>query len=85
MFGGLAFMLNGNMCCGVLGKMLVLRLGEVGSSAALREPNTRLMDFSGKPMKTMVYVDPAGFASEAALRDWVGRAAKFVSGLPSKG
>jgi TfoX/Sxy family transcriptional regulator of competence genes len=85
MFGGIAFLLKGNMCCGVLGKRLVLRLGKEGSSGALREPHTRLMDFTGTPMKTMVYVDPEGFASDAALRDWVGRAAKFVSGLASKG
>lgn len=84
MFGGLAFLLDGNMCCGVLRNLLVLRLGEDGAAEALLEPHTRLMDFTGKPMKSMVYVDPAGFATDAALRDWVRRAIAFASALPVK-
>src|SRR5438046_187314 len=76
MFGGLAFLLNGNMCCGVLGDLLIVRLGEGGASKALREPHTRPMDFTGTKSKNMVYIDPAGVAADAALRDWVGRAAR---------
>ena len=53
MFGGIAFMLNGHMCCGVLEKNLVLRLGESAAAQALTKPHTRLMDFTGKPLKTM--------------------------------
>ena len=68
MFGGLAFMVKGNMCCGVLGARLVLRLGEEAAADALREPHTRLMDFTGKPMKSMVYVAPEGYHQDAALR-----------------
>jgi TfoX/Sxy family transcriptional regulator of competence genes len=63
MFGGLAFLLNGNMCCGVVSDQLMLRLGESGAAEALTEPHTRLMDFTGKPMKSMVYVDPTGLTS----------------------
>jgi TfoX/Sxy family transcriptional regulator of competence genes len=84
MFGGLAFLIRGHMCCGVLADTLVLRLGEDGAALALREPGTRPMDFTEKPMKSMVYVNPAGFASDKALRDWVGRALAFVSSLPAK-
>lgn len=84
MFGGLAFLLHGNMCCGVLQDQLVLRLGAEGVSDALREPHTRLMDFTGKPMKTMVYVAPLGFADDGQLAAWVKRALAFASSLPAK-
>jgi TfoX/Sxy family transcriptional regulator of competence genes len=84
MFGGLAFLLNGNMCCGVLNDLLVLRLGKEGTSEALREPHTRRMDFTGKPSSNMVYVAVEGYASEPALRDWIGRAVSFTLSLPAK-
>src|SRR5688572_24181506 len=84
MFGGLAFMLNGNMCCGVMKDQLMLRLGEEGAAEALAQPNARPMDFTGRPMKGMVYVAPAGLASEEDLRGWVQRAVDFASTLPAK-
>jgi TfoX/Sxy family transcriptional regulator of competence genes len=84
MFGGLAFLLNGNMCCGVTGDRLMLRLGEDGAREALAEPHARPMDFTGKPMKSMIYVEPAGIASEEDLRKWVGRAVAFAASLPAK-
>jgi TfoX/Sxy family transcriptional regulator of competence genes len=85
MFGGLSFLLNGNMCCGVVNDLLVLRLGEKGAAEALTEPHTRLMDFTGKPMKSMVYVAPDGAKSNEALQEWVRRAVAFASSLPAKG
>jgi TfoX/Sxy family transcriptional regulator of competence genes len=84
MFGGLAFLVDGHMCCGVLGTTLVLRLGEEGAAEALREPHTRPMDFTGKPMKSMIYVAPEGYGPDAALRRWVRQAVAFVSSLPAK-
>ena len=84
MFGGLAFMHQGNMCCGVIGKNLVLRLGEEGATEALVEAHTRPMDFTGRPTKTMIYVALKGYASDEALEQWVGNALKFVSTLPAK-
>lgn len=84
MFGGIAFMLHGNMCCGVQDKYLVLRLGEEEAAAALEEPYTREMDFTGRPLKSMVYVSPKGFHSDDALKDWIHRALKFVKTLPPK-
>ncbi|HEX6864385.1 MAG TPA: TfoX/Sxy family protein [Thermoanaerobaculia bacterium] len=84
MFGGLAFLLNGNMCCGVMKDQLMLRLGESGAAEALAEPHTRPMDFTGRPMKNMIYVEPAGLVSEEALRKWVGQAVAFASSLPAK-
>ncbi len=84
MFGGLAFMLNGNMVCGVMKTDLVLRLGEAGTKAALAEPHTRDMDFTGKPLKSMVYVEPAGWKSDAQLKTWIERALTFAKTLPAK-
>jgi TfoX/Sxy family transcriptional regulator of competence genes len=85
MFGGLAFLLDGNMCCGVLGDRLVLRLGAEGPAEALGEPHTHPMDFTGKAIASMVYVAPEGYATESALRGWVKRAVSFASSLPAKG
>lgn len=83
MFGGIAFMLDGNMACGVIGEDLMLRLGP-DAERALAKPHTRPMDFTGKPMKTTIYVDPEGTASDEALAAWVDAAADFASILPPK-
>ena len=83
MFGGLAFMLDGHMCCGIVGGDLMLRLGVDGADAALARPHVRPMDFTGKPMSGMVYVAPEGVRGKA-LRGWVGRARAFVRTLPPK-
>src|SRR5579862_4792816 len=71
MFGGLAFMVNGRMCCGVLKTDLVLRLTPERAAASLCHPHTRPMDFTGKPMKSMIYVCATGTDSEKALAAWV--------------
>jgi TfoX/Sxy family transcriptional regulator of competence genes len=84
MFGGLAFLLNGHMACGVQGSLLVLRLGPEGAAAALQRPHTRPMDFTGKPLAGMVYVEPDGWRREAELRNWLGKAVRFARGLPPK-
>ena len=85
MFGGIAFLHRGNMACGVIGETLMLRLGADLADAALDEPHTRPMDFTGRPMKGMLYVDPPGFATDAALDAWVARALAFTETLPPKG
>jgi TfoX/Sxy family transcriptional regulator of competence genes len=84
MFGGLAFLVNGNMACGIVGDDLMVRLGEDGADAALEDPHTRPMDFTGRPMKSMVYVAPAGFAREQELRAWVDRGVAYARSLPPK-
>ena len=84
MFGGLAFMLHGNMCCGIVKSDLMLRLGPEGGDHALDEPHTRPMDFTGRPMSGMVFVEPAGLATTTALEAWVDRAVAYVSALPPK-
>ena len=84
MFGGIAFMVRGHMCCGVNGKDLLLRLGDEKAAAALRERHVREMDFTGKPFKSMVYVSPAGHRAYADLERWIGRAVEFVKTLPPR-
>lgn len=84
MFGGIAFMLRGNMCCGVIGDRLMLRVGPGGYDAALSRPHAKPMDFTGRPMKGMVYVEPAGFASGGDLDAWIARAKEFALSLPAK-
>ena len=84
MFGGLAFMVNGNMCCGITGEDLMLRLGPETADEVLREPNVRPMDFTGRPMKGYVYVAPPGLKVEADLRRWVRLARDFNETLPPK-
>ncbi len=84
MFGGVAFMINGNMTVGIVGDQLMVRLGESGADAARGEPHVAPMDFTGRPMRTMVYVEPAGTATDDGLSSWVGRATAFVATLPPK-
>ncbi len=84
MFGGICFLINGNMACGVVDEELMLRLGKEGAAEALRHPHTREMDFTGKPLKSMVYVIPAGLRTKPALEKWVKRAADFARALPPK-
>ncbi|WP_319024632.1 TfoX/Sxy family protein [Microbulbifer hainanensis] len=82
MFGGLAFMLNGNMACGVVGEELMVRVGPEKYQDALAERYTRPMDYTGRPLKGMVYVEEDAVAAD--LDDWVGRGADFASSLPPK-
>ena len=83
MFGGLAFMLGGHMFCGVVRDALMVRLGPEGADRALALPHVQPMDFTGRPMKGMVFVEPGGLEG-AALREWVDAAAAFARALPPK-
>lgn len=84
MFGGIAFMLRGNMVCGVIRETLMLRLGPELSAAAVQEPYARPMDFTGKPMRSMVLIDPLGVETDDQLAAWIERARAFVGTLPPK-
>jgi hypothetical protein len=83
MFGGLAFMLGGHMFCGVVRDTLMVRLGPDRADRALDRPHVRPMDFTGRPMKGMVFIEPDGLQG-AALREWVDAAAAFARALPPK-
>ena len=84
MFGGIAFMHRGNMCCGVVGDELMVRVGADAYDAALREPHARTMDFTGRAMRGMLYVGTDGFESDEALGAWLQRARAFTETLPRK-
>lgn len=84
MFGGLAFLLNGNMCCGVHGGELIVRLDPEATAAALTRPHVRVFDLSGRPMKGWILVGPAGLGNEQALAGWVRTAVEYASALPKK-
>ena len=83
MFGGLAFLLDGRMFVGIVGDELMVKLGVEGTVAALRREHVREMDFTGRPAKGMVFVQPAGLHGEA-LERWVHDAAAFARSLPPK-
>ena len=84
MFGGLAFMSREYMFVGISGDALMARVGPDGHDEALSRPHVRMMDFTGRPMKGYVFVDPAGFESDEDLAGWVERCEGFVRSLPPK-
>lgn len=84
MFGGVAFMLGGNMLAGIVGDDLMVRVGPERYEEALAQPHARPMDFTGRPMKGIVYVGPGGYATGEALQRWVELGAQFVLSLPAK-
>jgi TfoX/Sxy family transcriptional regulator of competence genes len=84
MFGGLAFMLRGNMFVGVLERSLMARVGPRNYERALASRGARQMDFTGRPMRGYVFVDASGTKSATDLKRWVGICAGFVSTLPAK-
>ena len=84
MFGGLAFMVRGHMCCGVTGDELMVRVGPDAYETALARSHAREMDFTGKPLRGFVYVAPQGFARRRDLDRWVTMGTEFVLTLPAK-
>jgi hypothetical protein len=84
MFGGLGFMLNGNICCGVWKEFLILRLGDDAARRVLANEHARPFDITGRPMRGWAMVEPAGWRDDARLRHWVSRAEEFTASLPPK-
>jgi TfoX/Sxy family transcriptional regulator of competence genes len=84
MFGGIAFLLNGNMAVGVVGDHLMVRVGPDRYETLLAEPHAREMDFTGKPMKGFVYVAAEGLVSDADLNRWIGHGTACARSLPAK-
>lgn len=79
MFGGLAFLLKGKMFCGIVKDDLMIRTGPQMYEEALNKPHSRPMDFTGKPMKGFVYVEPQGCKSGKSLSAWIGLGLDYVS------
>ncbi len=84
MFGGVGFLLNGNMLVGVWKDSLIVRLGPDNYDDALLEPDVREFDITGKPMKGWVLVGPEGVQNDEQLTGWIDLALKFVKALPAK-
>lgn len=84
MFGGVGFLLNGNMLVGVWKESLIVRLGPERGDEALLEPHVREFDITGKAMKGWVMVGPEGVEDDDQLKRWIQRAVKFVGKLPAK-
>ena len=85
MFGGVGYLLNGNMLVGVWKDSLVVRVGPDEGEEALKEPHVRVFDITGRPMKGWVLVEPEGTEGDEQLSAWIGRATRFVRALPAQG
>ena len=84
MFGGIGFLLNGNMCVGIHGSELIVRIPPEDTDAVLKQANTRRFDLTGRPMKGWILVKPAGLKTAAQLGKWIDVATKFAAALPVK-
>lgn len=82
MFGGLTFMVHDNMACGIVGKDLMVRVGPEHYEEGLSRPHARPMDFTGRPLKGMVYVGPEGCKTDESLQWWVDQAVAFLASVP---
>jgi hypothetical protein len=84
MFGGIAFLINGNMAVGVSGDELMVRVGKDAHDEAVALPGARIFDMSARPMRGWVVVAPEGFASDADLEAWIDRGVSYAESLPPK-
>ena len=84
MFGGICFLLNGNLLVGVWKDSLIARLGPDEGGEALSEPHVRAFDITGRPMRNWVLVEPEGVEDDEQLKEWIQLAVKFVGKLAAK-
>ncbi len=84
MFGGICFLVNGNMALGLVNEDLMIRVGSDSYEKMLSQPYVRKMDFTGKPLKGFLYVGPNGTQSDKDLRKWVLSGVEFALSLPAK-
>ena len=84
MFGGVGFLLNGNLLVGVWKDSLIVRLGPEEGDEALKKPHVKEFDITGRPMKGWVLVEPEGVKDDGLLSAWIQRAVKIVGALPAK-
>ena len=84
MMGGLCFTLRGNMCCGVAGKKLMVRVGKEQYESALQKPHAKPMDLTGRPLRGFVFVMPQGVRTRKALKVWVDLGVRYANSLPAK-
>ena len=84
MFGGLCFMLDGNMACGIHGDELIVRVGRDNFEDALSRQHSRPFDMTGRPLRGFVYVAAEGLVTDKGLAEWAGRGIAFAASLPPK-
>ncbi len=84
MFGGVGFLVRGNMACGVHGDEMIVRVGADNYSAALQKPFTRPFDMTGRAMAGWVMVARQGFEQERDFEEWVQKGVDFARTLPPK-
>lgn len=84
MFGGLCYLHNGNMCCGVEKNRLMVRCGKMAYDEALQKPHCHEMDFTGRPMRGMVMIEHDGLIEDSAIQEWIQLGLQFTATLPPK-
>jgi TfoX/Sxy family transcriptional regulator of competence genes len=84
MFGGICYLINGNMACGVFKDYLIVRVGPEAYQKALAKPHAKEFDITGKPMKGWVMVSEEGYAGDRDLLEWVRKGTDFARSLPLK-
>ena len=84
MFGGIGFLVHGNMACGVSGESLMVRIKPDATDAALAQPAVRVFDMTGRPMKGWILVEPEGMQSTDQLKHWIEQGVAFAQSLPPK-
>jgi TfoX/Sxy family transcriptional regulator of competence genes len=84
MFGGIGFLVQGNMACGVHGENLIVRIDPQEYKVALSQPHVRPFDMTGKPMKGWIFVTPEGVEQEQELVSWIEKGVEFAQKLPAK-
>lgn len=84
MFGGICFLVNGNMCCGVERDKLVVRVGPEPYEQLLQRRHVKPMDFTGRPLRGFIYVMPEGLRGQEALKSWLEWGLRYAGSLPAK-
>lgn len=84
MFGGIGFILNGNMACGVHANDLIVRVGPGNNALALSRPHARPFDLTGRVMEGWIAVGPGGFDSDQEMKEWIRLGIEFARSLPAK-
>lgn len=84
MFGGIGFLMHGNMACGVHGTDLIVRVGPDRYKESLAADQTKEFDMTGRPMTGWIVVMPAGYAEDKSLRSWISHGVDYALSLPPK-
>jgi TfoX/Sxy family transcriptional regulator of competence genes len=84
MFGGIGYLLNGNMVTGIYKDYYILRLGQKQANTALKILKVKVMDITGRPMKGWIMAEEDAFSDNEVLQEWLHKAKQFVEKLPKK-